>query len=211
MKESRLITIDPSLTCSGWALFSISSGELMGVGKIKAQPPGRPLSERLCDLQIKIDALLRKLEIGQGDVLISEAQTTMRDPRAAFVVEQVRGIFESLARSFHAVVPGRINPRSVQYEILKLKGRQQCRADVKAAAVATVRHLYSESLQRLGFDAEETNLARNQDVVDAILVGMLALSRITSARQAGVRLEEIFDERAICERRARRKIQVAAA
>ena len=210
MHYRRLIAIDPSLTCSGWALYAIPRQELIGVGKIKALPAGRPLADRLRDLQERIDGLIQRLALGGNDVLVSEAQTTIRDPRAAFVVEQVRGIFESLARSYSMSVPGRINPRSVHYEILKLGGRQQRRVEIKAAAVVSVQHLYGESLRRLGFDSSVANLRRNQDIVDAVLVGSLALARISSAQQTGLRLEEIFDERTVSERRARRKVYAAA-
>ena len=135
----------------------------------------------------------------------------MRDPRAAFVVEQVRGIFETLARARALVVPGRLNPRSVQYEMLGLKGKQLLRETVKLTAAAAVSRLYAQSLRRLGFDCGIDNLSRNQDIVDAMLVGGLALTRIKSAEAAGVSLEEYFDGNALRRRAGARRLQKRAA
>jgi len=180
------------LTCSGWALFRILDGKLLGVGKIKSQPPKFELSERLVDLQEKVSGLLDRLELGLNDVLVTEAPTTMRDPRAAILVEQVRGIFETLARSRTARVPGRINPRSVHHQMMGLRGKQLPRNMVKGTAIKTVRQLYGQSLQALGFPIAGKELSRHQDVVDAILIGAVALSWVRSARNAKVSMELVF-------------------
>lgn len=190
--EGRLIAIDPSLTCSGWALFRMGDGVLVGVGKIKSRPPKIALAERLVDLQHKVQGLLESLEVGANDVLVTEAPTTMRDPRAAFLVEQVRCIFEILARTRAVRVPGRINPRSVHHEIMGLRGKQLPRDIIKDTAVETVRHLYSQALVDLGFPVKREELSRHQDVVDAILVGAVALSWIRSASGAKVDMELVF-------------------
>lgn len=192
---SRLIAIDPSLTCSGWALFSIADGALVGVGKVRPLPPSMPLAARLDDLQRKISLLFEHLSILENDVLVCEAPTTMRDPRAALKVEQVRSIFETLGRERGLAVPGRLNPRTVQYEVMGLGGRQLKREQVKAVAVQTVVRLYGPVLARIGFADEREALARHQDIVDAILVGTLALSRIQSAHRARIPLEDLFAER----------------
>ena len=49
----RLLAIDPSLTCSGWALFDIKTKKLLSVGNVKSKKEGG-LSERLLDFQKKI-------------------------------------------------------------------------------------------------------------------------------------------------------------
>jgi Holliday junction resolvasome RuvABC endonuclease subunit len=190
-----LMAVDPSLTCSGWALFQVGGGGLCAVGKLRARGSAVPLADRLADIQDRIEALFGRFEFGSRDVLICEEQTTMRDPRAAFKVEQVRGIFEVVARTRRVSVPGRLNPRSVQYEIMGLKGKQTKREIVKDVAVEVVRSIYGESLRGMGFDTTARNLGRNQDIVDAILVGALGLTRIRSAEAAGDALGVFFHKR----------------
>ncbi len=196
MKDSRLMAVDPSLRCSGWALFHIGRGELTAVGKIKSSDSKLALALRLRELQEKIFSLFRQLKLSKHDVLVCEAPTTMRDPRAAIKVEQVRGIFEAIAREEGMRVPGRLNPRTVQSEIIGLRGRQVSRALVKDAALRVVSRVYGASLLNLGFDTADSELKRHQDIVDAILLGNLGLVRIQSARMAGLELEEIFRETA---------------
>src|SRR5690606_7250972 len=136
------------------------------------------------------------LSLSGNDVLICESQTTMRDPRAAFKVEQVRGIFETVARSRSLHVPGRINPRSVQSEVMGLRGKQLARAVVKDTAVHIVKSVYGPALEAIGFSADADNLARNQDIVDAILIGSLAVTRIGTAELGGMGFEEVYVPRA---------------
>lgn len=190
-----LLAVDPSLTCSGWALFRVTDQRLLGVGKFKSLPPSISLSRRLADLQERISALLKQFELGANDYLVCEAPTTMRDPRAAFKVEQVRGIFEASARAIGVEVPGRINPRSVHFEILGLKGPQQKRTEVKAAAVSIVGNLFKGDLTRLQFPLEPRALKRHQDIVDAILVGSLAVSWVGSALRARQPVAAAFENR----------------
>lgn len=192
MQYNRLMSIDPSLTCSGWALFSVKDEGLLAVGKIKSKPPQFPLAIRLLDLQQKIKEVFEQLKLCQGDVLVCEAQTTMRDPRAAFKVEQVRGVFETIARERAMQVPGRINPRSVHHQVMGLKGKQLQRSIIKETALQTVMAVYGNSLQKIGFPASTQNLKRHQDIVDAILVGSLGLVRICAAQRALLPLTALF-------------------
>ncbi len=192
MDLSRLLAIDPSLTCSGWACFDIKNRTLTAIGKIHSIPHPTPLPVRLADLQLKISKVFDQLNLSENDVLICEGETTMRDPRAAIRVERVRSIFEAIARTFSAVVPGRVNPRSVQYEVMGLKGKQLGRPIVKEIAARTALALHEPCLRRLGFDTAMVNLKRNQDIVDAILVGDLALSWIHTAKLSEAPLEEVF-------------------
>lgn len=191
----NLLAVDPSLTCSGWALFSLEDGELLGVGKIRSLGTDHSLSERYRDLQEKIEALFVTLGIGDVDALICEGETTMRDPRAAFRVEQVRGIFETLARGRGCLVPGRINPRTVHNEVMGLRGKQLKREIVKETAVGIVRNLFRAPLERIGFDCGEVNLRRHQDIVDATLVGYLGMTRIRTAKSTGVSVTELFAQK----------------
>jgi Holliday junction resolvasome RuvABC endonuclease subunit len=201
------MAIDPSLTCSGWALFSIPQEEVLAVGKIKADPPIVPMAERLRKLQTTIARLFSDLTLGGADVLVCEAPTTMKDPNNTIKVEQVRGLFESLGRSRGVVVPGRVNPRSVQYEVMGLKGKQLTRTEVKASAVRTVHYLYAPALQRLGFDSSEGGLGKHQDVVDAILIGRFAILKIRGALEGRQALEEVFD---VQKKQSRRSWRVRA-
>ncbi|MBX7139052.1 MAG: hypothetical protein K1X83_13845 [Oligoflexia bacterium] len=201
--EPRLLSVDPSLTCSGWALFALESELLLGVGKVRSLPASSPMARRLEDLQGKISLLLEQLELTDNDVLVCEAQTTMRDPRAAFKVEQVRGMFETLARNRGAAVPGRLNPRSVQFEVIGLHGKQLSREVVKLSAAATVAKLYLDRLTQLGLVQKANELCRHQDIVDAVLVGHLGISRLRSARLSSTPIEELFAERKAKSRRIR--------
>jgi Holliday junction resolvasome RuvABC endonuclease subunit len=187
------MAVDPSLTCSGWALLSIPEGEVLAVGKIKAAPPSVPMATRLERLQGAIKKVLSNLSLGELDVLVCEAPTTMKDPHNAIKVEQVRGIFESTGRSRGVTVPGRVNPRSVQYEVMGLKGKQVARLEVKAAAVRTVQYLYAPALQRLGIEASDAVLKKHQDIVDAMLIGRFAVLRIQGALDSRQPLEQVFD------------------
>mgnify|MGYP002078898693 CR=1 FL=1 len=192
MSYRYLLLVDPSLTCSGWALFALKSGHLKAVGKINSIAAKFPLSVRLQDLQSKISIIYQELNLNSKDIVICESPTTMRDPKAAIKVEQVRSIFETLARGCGMLVPGRINPRSVQNEILGIKGRQIKRSSVKEIAVDVVCKVYGKHLKEIGFPLSKENLKKNQDIVDAILIGSLGVARIFSANQCGVDPALIF-------------------
>jgi Holliday junction resolvasome RuvABC endonuclease subunit len=183
----RLLSVDPSLTCSGWALFSVPEGIIKAVGKIRAEKPPTPLALRLEKLQASIKRVIDALQLGPGDVLVCEAPT-MKDPHNAIKVEQVRGLFESLSRERGVTVPGRVNPRSVQYEVMGLRGKQLARPEVKAAAVRTVEFLYADQLSQLGL----SGFGKHQDIVDAVLIGRLALLQIEAARASQAPLETLF-------------------
>lgn len=195
IKYNRLIAIDPSLTCTGWALFSLADGVLRGVGNIKALPPATPMAERLERLQARVAELFSELSLGQRDILVCESQTSMLDPKAAIKVEQVRGIFEVLARQRGVLVPGRMNPRSVQRELLNFRGSQQKRYDVKMAAAKVVKGLYEKELKAIGFEPSIKNLIKHQDIADAILVGRLSLARVEDATFAKVKVAAMFVEK----------------
>lgn len=201
MKFLRLIAIDPSITCTGWAMFNLKNSKIIGVGKIKPLGAKLPLAERLRDLDQKVEELLNTLKISESDIIICEAPTTMKDPAAAIKVEQVRCIFENRARVLKSMVPGRINPRSVHYEVLGLKGKQLERIYVKALAVSTVQKIYGEALKKIGFDISDKSLKKHQDIVDALLIGHLAVTRVNSALAAGVALPEYFESLQLSKRR----------
>jgi len=187
------LAVDPSLTCTGWALFGIKNKRLIAVGKVRSLPSSEPLSERILDLQGKINSIFESLSLGKNDILVCEAPTTMRDPGAAIKVEQVRGIFETVAREKQAIVPGRINPRSVQRELMGFGGQQQARALVKETAVRLVHTLYADDLTTLNFPTDLHRLSKHQDICDAILVGNLALVRVHSSLGADVPLSTVFE------------------
>lgn len=199
----RLIAIDPSLTCSGWALLSITTGELLGVGKLRSLPPKVALSERLQQLQHRIEGILGGLKLGPNDVLVCEAPTSMLDPRGAFKVEQVRGIFEAVARTMEIVVPGRINPRTVQRDLMGLKGAQQKREAVKGTACQVVKNLFGEQLRKLGFETTDRHLSKHQDIVDAILVGAIGVTKVKQSCLSNVSITELFEEKKVRRKNSR--------
>ena len=187
----RLISIDPGLTCSGWALFDLKTMKLQGVGKIKSKKQG-VLNERLQDFQEKVLSLFNMLNLSPSDILVCEEATTMIDPRSTLIVEQVRCVFEVLAREKGVKVPGRINPRTVQYEIMGLKGKQIDRENVKLVARNSVKQLYSGMLKDIGFPVDKLMQKTNQDIVDSILIGALGVSRVKSFVHAKCKIEEMF-------------------
>jgi Holliday junction resolvasome RuvABC endonuclease subunit len=187
----KLLSIDPSLVNSGWALFR--HGELIGVGHVQTKV--MPLAERLSLLQERVSGLIARVELCSGDTLICEDATTMKDPSAALKIEQVRGIFECTARFAGASVPGRINPRTVHTMVLGMRGSQLAREIVKAAAAEVVRHLYGAALKELNFLTTAANLKRYQDICDAILVGHVGLLQMEEARRMQVSFPEYFELR----------------
>lgn len=200
-KLSRLLAVDPSLTCSGWALFRLKDQKLLAVGKLKSVSRLRTAGskaawpERMRDLQLKIQTCLEMLELSSDDFLVCEAATTMRDPRAALLVEQVRTIFETMARTRQVEVPGRLNPRTVQHEIMGLRGRQLSRLSVKDAAVRIAYDLFGKELRELELADDMSGLRRHQDIVDALLVGASAIARIEHAGRSGQETFAMFEER----------------
>ncbi len=198
----KLLAVDPSLTCSGWALFLLTDGGLKapvlkGVGKVRSLPPKHALSFRLVDLQAKVKSILESIDLGANDVLVCEAQTTMRDPHAAFKVEQVRCIFETIARDRSVSVPGRLNPRSVQHEVMGLRGQQLGRKIVKDTAVAVAQVLFAADLKALGFATDTKHLSKHQDIVDALLLGALAASKLREGVWADAAMDFSMAPRAL--------------
>lgn len=178
---AALLAVDPSLTASGWALFSVESGELKEYGVMSPPPPSVPLATRLRSLQSDIQALFMRLEFGERDVLVCEGPAPLvLNPESAMRVEQVRSIFEATARALGMEVPGRINPRTVQSEILGMRGKQLARKLVKESAKVTFHRIFGE------------HPGIRQDAIDAALVGLVALSRVQLATAGSIPLVDVF-------------------
>ncbi len=175
---NRLCAIDPSLTSSGWVLFDVSSEKPIRAGTVCALSGSLELAIRLSDFQHQVQNLFEELMLGAEDIVILEAPAPLvLNPDSAMKVEQVRGIFESVARSRNVLVPGRINPRTVQSEMLGLRGKQAKRAVVKDCARQVVKRFYGDSLNELvGLVDNKQKLS--QDIIDAALIGAVALSRV---------------------------------
>ncbi|MCC6953793.1 MAG: hypothetical protein IT290_06720 [Deltaproteobacteria bacterium] len=195
-RRGTLLAVDPSLTVSGWAHFEIASGALLSCGVVSPPPSKHPLHYRLKVLQAGVETLMETLELDRRDVLVSEGPAPLvKNPLSSLKVEQVRSIFEAVGRSRGLVVPGRINPRSVHTELLGLRGRQLGRAEVKSAARTAAMQLYGRSFEH-GCDESCGGCGHiPQDVIDALLVGSLALSRLNFARGAQSKLYDVFDEK----------------
>jgi Holliday junction resolvasome RuvABC endonuclease subunit len=193
---TRLFAVDPGLLCSGWALFKTQEGSdpfLLAVGKISPLGSKHPMAHRLEDLQVKFREIREEARLGSNDILVCEAPTTMRDPRAALVVEQVRGVFETVAREAGMRVPGRVHPRSVQYEVMGLSGKQLPREVVKSTAIEVAVRLHGERLKNLGLSIHSTP-KKYQDIIDAVLIGTYGLSAIAQAEQVGEPWEKFFSQ-----------------
>lgn len=193
-RQRFLIAVDPSLTCSGWALFSLADGAPLAAGTLEAGGPEHSMSDRLEELQKNISQLFNQLRMGNHDVLVCEGPAPLvLNPSSAIKVERVRSIFESVARGRGVVVPGRINPRTVQTEILGLRGKQLQRAVVKETARVTAQQLFGAQLSVLPlYGSGKTHRQLPQDVIDALLIGAVALSRVRLAEQSQRPLTEAF-------------------
>ncbi len=173
LTESRLLSVDPSLCSSGWVLFKLPSAQILAAGTVTSDYE-LDLNQRLRDLQSRITSIFSSLQLNSNDFLVCEGPAPiMLNPKTAIKVEQVRGIFETIARSYQIAVPGRINPRSVHIELLGLRGKQTERKIVKNLARQTALTIYRPQLTRLGMSDDIS-----QDIIDALLVGTLAISRI---------------------------------
>lgn len=186
-KSTKLLAIDPSLTQSGWAIFSLASQKILDFGVIKSVGTSSPLINRLVDLQEKILALLEKHFLCAEDFLICEGPAPITlNPSSSIKVEQVRGIFETLARDRGVKVLNRLNPRTVQNELLGIKGKQLPRKEVKSVARSVFSSFYPELVK--------ANPKIEQDSVDAILIGTLAQARIVQNIKLGIPVEKIFEQ-----------------
>lgn len=183
-----LLAIDPSLTASGWALFEISSSNLLDVGVITAPSAAHLLASRLMVLQERVDKLFNEMALSKDDYMVLEGPAPLvLNPQSAQKVELVRGIFETLARSRGVTVPGRINPRTVQAELLGMQGAQLARPQVKKIARTVAEQMYSSEFKSRGKVA--------QDIIDATLVGTVALSRLRLAQKSDQDILTLFSER----------------
>ena len=170
---SYLFALDPSLTCSGWALFSLKTLEPIKSGMIKSLSTQFSIEQRLADLQRQVVSLFNELSLTNKDYFICEGPAPLvLNPNSAMKVERVRGIFESIARSQSLNILDRINPRTVQSELMGLKGKQIERKQVKQIAKDLAHKMFPAYL--------EQNKA-NQDILDAMLIGALVSSRLKIA------------------------------
>jgi len=195
LKKRKLLAIDPSLTASGWALFDATRQEPVALGLICPPGPGTALALRLTLLQQEVEELIAELLLVPGDILVCEGPAPIvLNPDSAIKVERVRGIFESAARSAGLIVPGRINPRTVQAELMGMRGRQLARREVKEAARATAAVLFGSGLTELPTRGKwkKNKKGLPQDIIDALLIGAVAVSRVNLASNSGAALEQVF-------------------
>jgi len=159
------------------------------------EPPGSeyPLEIRLQSLQDKVAAILSMLNLGEKDYVLCEGPAHLvLNPNSALKVERVRSIFETVARSCGLCVPGRLNPRTVQTELLGFKGPQVARKEVKIAAREVAIRLFSKDLSNIDFYGCSKKKNVPQDIIDALLIGSLASSRIEYSLQHKIKAEEMF-------------------
>ena len=207
--SARLLAIDPSLTASGWALYSIKGCRLIAAGVLKPPGPGIFLADRLSLLQTSVQELLEHYKFGPRDLLVTEGPAPLvLNPQSAMKVERVRSIFEAVARMRSVQVPGRVNPRSIQTELMGMRGKQLDRATVKTWARDTAQRLFGTEIfhaveaanREFGetgeglFKSRANTLVRRlpQDIVDASLIGYYAVARLKLAAQLGLEISCAF-------------------
>ena len=157
----------------------------MAVGTLAPPGPTLPMPHRMQKLQSSVEMLFDELLLCPGDVLVCEGPAPLvKNPQSALKVEGVRGLFETLARGRGLEVPGRVNPRTVQSELLGMKGKQLPRIQVKEWARATAMQLFGEELKEI------TNGKISQDIIDAVLIGSFLLARLKIAEKTGMALEQ---------------------
>jgi len=187
--SKRLLAVDPSLTCTGWAVFDIDSQRPTEFSIIRPPGPTSHLSDRYDWLQEEVVKVYSSLGLGRGDFIVCEGPAPLvKNPESSLRVERVRSIFEAVGRMHGVKVLTRLNPRTVQSEVLGLKGKQIPRAEVKELARSTALQVFPEI-------GKITEKKLSQDIVDALLVGMLAVSKIQIHLKTGVDLELLFQSK----------------
>ena len=200
MSKNVLFAVDPSLTASGWAAFSLESAKPFAVGVLKPPGPSVSLERRIRVLQDSVEQLFEDLSLEKGDFLVCEGPAPLlHNAMSVMKMERVRGVFETVARSRGVCVPGRLNPRTVQTELLGLKGKQLTRSEVKQSAREVVEKLFAAEFAKMEFvgsSKPKKNSRLQQDIVDALLIGALAVSRTQFSVRSGIEVEEVFAPRA---------------
>ena len=196
-RVAKLLAVDPGLSTCGWALFSLDTALPLRVGTLS--PPDRRelMPTRLKFLQRGAGVILEKTGLGQGDFLVCEgAAHVALNPRTSLLLEQVRTLFETLARGCGAAVPGRVNPRSVQHQLLGARGKQLRRDCVKALGKRAALQLYGELLSSLEYTRISCSKSRTgrveQDIFDALLVGTVAAVKIKQCFSSGLDVDVAF-------------------
>jgi len=196
-----LLAIDPSLTASGWVLFDFDNSIPLASGVLSPPGPKLSLAKRLDQLQQSVEDLLLELKVHGGDILICEGPAPLvLNPQSSLKVERVRSIFESVARSMNLTVPGRINPRTVQSELLGMRGPQLPRPVVKDCARKIAMQLYGDQLtslwsKRRGAPKKKGTERKQkipQDIIDAVLIGALAITKIKLCIISGNDISDAF-------------------
>jgi len=181
--SSALLAVDASLRSTGWAVFSLKTELPISFGLLTLPTAQTPLAKRLDFLQQKISLLFGELKLSADDYLVCEGPAPLvLNPQSAIKVEHVRSMFETLARANGLIVPGRLNPRTIQSELLGMRGRQAARTTVKDWARETAQRLFAKEIKAIPIQGVSNRLkVFPQDVIDALLIGSLATSRIKNA------------------------------
>ncbi len=188
----RLLAVDPSLASTGWVLFDLAKSKILSSGILSAFDAKMIFAKRLYFLQKDIDKLFDELKLGANDVLVCEGPAHLiLNPQTALKVEHVRGIFETLARARSVEVPGRVNPRVIQSEILGLKGKQIERKEVKRVAREIALRLFGTQLE----GQESKSKVISQDIIDAALIGAFCITQIDLCQKLNIDLVEAFQEK----------------
>jgi Holliday junction resolvasome RuvABC endonuclease subunit len=188
-RNSFLLAVDPSLRQSGWALFDMSAEAPVSCGIISPFDHKAALSERLLSLHKSVEALFNELSLSSGDYVVCEGPAPVSlNPSSSIKVEQVRGLFEGIARTQGILVPGRLNPRTIQTELFGLRGKQIPRKEVKQVARSILLQMFGGN-KSLSFDLNIIS----EDAIDAILIGVLARIKILHALKTGCILSSLFE------------------
>ena len=154
-----LLAVDPSVRCTGYAVFK--DGKVIRVGRIKPKSDG---DDRYWEISNAIAEILDQYSF---DALAIESQFVARVSRSTLVLPEVKGIIKGtfFVKNQHGVVAD-ITPMEAKKAIGISKITKKDRKAYKEAAVAKVTELFS-------FDEKI-----NDDVADAIAIGVAFIKKL---------------------------------
>ena len=84
---ARILGIDPGLNATGWGLLEIAADGTAGLRWGTIRPPKGPLSQRLCDINVQVGELIRRLD---PDSLAVERPFTHKNVKTAVMLGQAQ-------------------------------------------------------------------------------------------------------------------------
>ncbi len=161
----KVFAVDPSINKMGWAVLN-SREEIINAGILNYTGRGS-VNARIKMIIHEIHKLLVANEIKNSDYFVVEACAQIVNPRSFLILERVRSAIETVAIIHGVKVPGRVNPRSIHVRMLGLE-KPEKRSKIKQITRQFVSSNYLDFFRVNNIDVDR----KNQDIFDAILIGM---------------------------------------